>query len=147
MKTKLYVMTIVLSVLLIGCGNISDEEEERVIKIIEESEVGRKYIDDDSLVDSSLLKGEFDKELGVIEYTFSAWVNEDFYELSTEEKKYILSEFGKQIPFGNQSCSGNRSCRITAVSLDFYDSEIGIEEYTYFIESNAYYIDDEFIFD
>ncbi|MFB4473329.1 hypothetical protein ACDI16_10310 [Oceanobacillus caeni] len=148
MNRKIILTMFILSLLLVGCGNVSDNEKDQLVATITEDNIISKYIDNTRESALRLSKGDFNKELGVIEYSFFGDVNKTFYKLNDGQKHYIVKEIAKNVTKeGNIECSGSKSCRITTVMLTFIGEDTGVESYYYNTEYDTFMIDSESIRD
>ena len=83
-RNKILILLLLFSIVLVGCGgDVSDEVQDELINKILNDDITGKYIIENSDFGNKLSKGDFNKDLGIIEYSIFLDVNDRFYKLSS----------------------------------------------------------------
>src|SRR5690625_442551 len=135
--SSLFLILISTVMLLSSCGNVSDSTLDTVRNDLLNDNIIESYIKSNS--NPFLIKGDFSKELGVIEYTLYLNVNRYFYvSLSDSEKHYLAQRISNDIVNYNLKCSGTKECRVTKIFLTFDSGDSDYKSYIYYIDTQEF---------
>lgn len=149
-RNKILILLLLFSIVLVGCGgDVSDEVQDELINKILNDDITGKYIIENSDFGNKLSKGDFNKDLGIIEYSIFLDVNDRFYKLTHPQKHYIAKNIFELVTKkGNLECSGNKSCRVTSVLMFYYSEEdLEIYYYNHYPEFDTFSVGSEIIHD